>query len=131
MSGTDRLIPSHRNFFVTATDAGAVFAAMSRAISSAAGSTCACGNARLARPIAAASVPLIVLPDSNSSAARDSPTTRVSVTCDASSGNTPRRTNANAIFAFSATMRTSASIGYVMPTPTAWPFNAAITGLLI
>ena len=57
------------------------------------------------------------------------PTTRGRNQLEHASGTIPRRVKTNPIFAVSAASRMSAGSIEVMPTPTAAPLMAAITGL--
>ena len=74
--------PSQSSRLATATDTGAVLAAMSAASASAAGSTSAAGSAFVTSPSSAASAPRNVRPDSSSSAATANPATRGTMACE-------------------------------------------------
>src|SRR5215469_2210384 len=117
--------------FVAATDMAEVFAAMSRAMSSAAGSTSSAGSARDISPISAASAPLISRPVSMTSSAWDAPISRGTSQVEPASATMPRRGKTNPYLPSAAAILISQDIGIVMPMPTAEPFIAAITGVRI
>ena len=114
---------------VSATETGAQFSAMSRAISRARGSTRSVGTASFTSPSCAASAPVTIRPESSRSAARAMPTSRGRIQVLESSVTTPRRTNRKPSFASFAAIRMSYCSGRVMPTPTAAPLIAAMIGL--
>lgn len=116
---------------MAATETAEVFAARSRANSCAAGSTSSAGSAREKSPISAPSVPEKIRPDSSSSIARDTPTSRGSIQLAPASGTRPRLVNTKPYLASAAANRMSQLTGKVMPMPTAEPFIAAITGVRI
>ena len=70
------------------------------------------------------------LPVAHHSMACEMPTTRGRNQLEHASGTIPRRANTNPILAPSAARRTSIGRVIVIPTPTAGPLMAAITGLV-
>ncbi len=89
------------------------------------------GNRRLTNPPSSASCAEKTSPPKIHSEARLIPTIRGRNQLLQASGAIPRRVKTNPIFAVSEAMRISIGRVMVMPTPTAGPFMAAITGFFI
>ena len=102
--------------------------AISRARSRAAPSTSSGACTLRTRPPASASEASNTRPVATHSIAWEIPTRRGRNQLEHASGTIPRRANTKPIFAPSAASRTSIGSVIVMPTPTAGPLIAAITG---
>ena len=119
----------HSIWRASATDTGAVLSAISRASACAAASSSSGGWTLRTSPPASASSAAKTRPVATHSIAWLMPTMRGRNQLEHASGTMPRRANTKPIFAPSAARRMSIGSVIVMPTPTAGPLIAAITGL--
>ena len=113
---------------VSATETGAVFSAISRAIARAAGMSAAGGRTALTSPPASASSAGKTRPEKLHSNALATPTMRGRNQLEQASGTMPRRTKTKPKRASVDAIRISAGKSMVTPMPTAGPLTAAITG---